>query len=331
LLEGGEIAHRRVPPIESAAMSGRETILVADGQPRFLARTSDLLERDGHRLVTASDLTEARRALLAHRPQIVLAGELPGPEEAQALCVDVKRHDASTPCVLMLGGEAEAVAQAADRCGAETWLLRPLRPRELSACVRAMRLVARLMAQVAEGQNPPPAPTPAPGAASGILDPLTGLYTFGYFKEALYREVKRARRHAYPLGVILLCYDPKVVGALPATPASGTERGRLFRGLALAVKRSIREIDVAVSYNDDRVLILLPHTDLDGTVTVARRIRTLMKRSRVNLDGEALAATISVGLSATIGSQDVVFSALIKEASSALAFALDKGGNCIVY
>jgi diguanylate cyclase (GGDEF)-like protein len=165
-----------------------------------------------------------------------------------------------------------------------------------------------------------------------VRDTRTGFYTFAYFKEALYVEVKRARRYDYSLAVILMTYDaPRVkeIQAAAGDPAAVLDE--LYGGLALAVRRSLRDTDLPVSYSQRNILILMPHTSLEGAITVAKRIRSVIKHSKVQCGERALTPTLSIGLSASRPSERMSFASLIRAASAALRFAVERGGNRIVY
>ncbi len=309
-------------------MASREKILIADHNPRFLERTREILEGAGYQVHTVTDLAGAARGLSRFGPDVVLSGVRLEGGDGYRLVRAVKRdHDPSVPCVLMFSRADEQQVTACFEAGAENHLKRPLKKSELLGCVRDMVLIHRLKQRLArlQGEVGPP----ARGSDTGLRDARTGFYTFGYFKEALYVEVKRTRRHGYPLAVMLIAYDRSSLddGAL-------TEDGvadELYGGLALAVRRSIRETDLPVSYTPENVLVLMPHTDLEGGVTVAKRVRSVIKHSRIRAGDTSFNPTLSMGVCATSQLKDPTFSRLVKTATRALRHARKRGGNCIVY
>ncbi|MFE8600779.1 GGDEF domain-containing protein [Archangium violaceum] len=167
------------------------------------------------------------------------------------------------------------------------------------------------------------APSPEPVRASGepLLDPLTQFYVFAHFKDFLFVEVKRSRRHGLPLALALVAFDPLPVRA-------GRElREQLHGGLALAIRRSLRDTDFPVQYSADRVLLLLPHTDLAGAHTLARRVCERVARSSLTFDDQVIRPTVSVGLSALTPGREVSFADLVRQAQSSLDSARSAGGN----
>jgi diguanylate cyclase (GGDEF)-like protein len=164
-----------------------------------------------------------------------------------------------------------------------------------------------------------PEPVRPPGEA--LLDPLTQFYAFAHFKDFVFVEVKRSRRHGLPLALALVAFDPLEVQA-------GRElREQLHGGLALAIRRSLRDTDYPVQYSADRVLLLLPHTDLAGAHTVARRVCERVARSSLTFDDKVIRPTVSVGLAALAPGRELSFSDLIRQAQSSLESARSAGGN----
>lgn len=158
-----------------------------------------------------------------------------------------------------------------------------------------------------------------------VLDPVTQFYTFHHFKELLFIEVKRARRYGLPLAVGLVSIDP--------TPQAikGIQKTQLQQGLALAIRRTLRDIDLPVQYAEEKSLLLMPHTDLFGAVVVAKRIAERVQRATFP-DGENwFQPTVSIGVAASAPGQDLSFAELIRRAQVALHVAKDSGGNRVEF
>jgi len=179
------------------------------------------------------------------------------------------------------------------------------------------------------------APQPRPG--EGILDPLTAFYTFRHFKEVLFVEVKRARRYGFPVALALCAFDrlsqeAAAEGRRISVPwVRGLEEGvrdQLFGGLALAVRRSLRDTDYPVQYSPDRVLVLMPHTDLSSALVVSQRICERVAKASLTFGERVLRPTISVGLSAAAArGGELSFADLVVQAQDALERAMASGGN----
>jgi diguanylate cyclase (GGDEF)-like protein len=160
----------------------------------------------------------------------------------------------------------------------------------------------------------------------GILDPLTGFYTFTHFKEVLFIEVKRARRYGFPLSAALITADPL------ARDLTDDLRSRLFGGLALAIRRSLRDTDYPVQYSPDRVLLLMPHTDLAGALVVTRRICDRVAHATLVEGEHILRPTVSAGVAASVGTGgSFSFADLARHAQESLELAIQRGGNRVEF
>jgi diguanylate cyclase (GGDEF)-like protein len=166
-------------------------------------------------------------------------------------------------------------------------------------------------------------PVARPG--DGILDPTSNFYTFAHFKEVLFIEVKRARRYGFPLALAIIGFD-NVGGRMD--PELQTQ---LMSGLALSIRRSLRDTDYPVQYSPDRVLLLMPHTDLAGSLIVARRICERVSRATLQSGEEIIHPTISVGVAAGEPGREYGFSDLVRQAQDGLAAAVARGGNRVEF
>ena len=67
---------------------------------------------------------------------------------------------------------------------------------------------------------------------------------------------------------------------------------RALESVAAALKRSIRDYDVAARFGGDEFCVLLPETELEGARVVAERMRALVEESTARSDAPV---TISIG------------------------------------
>lgn len=178
-----------------------------------------------------------------------------------------------------------------------------------------------LRLRLAELASAEPAALPVANPGDEMLDAMTSFYTFAQFKEVLLVEVKRARRYGFPLALALVGFDPVDL------PGDGALRRQLMSGLALAIRRSLRDTDYPVQQAPDRVLILMPHTDLAGSLIVARRICDRVANATLQCGEQVVHPTISVGVAAGDPSREYAFADLVRQAKEGLSAAIAKGGN----
>lgn len=151
------------------------------------------------------------------------------------------------------------------------------------------------------------------------------LYHIDFFKQLLLVEIRRAKRYGYPLSVLLLSLDPY---RLP--PGRLTTRRQVRSAVARAVSDSIRDIDIPVYVGQEKLLVLLPHTDVDGARKVGSRLVRQIEKGSFTHRGERISVTASIGVSGTSRGRRVSFSQLMSDARKALESARRSGGNAVI-
>ncbi|MEB3283330.1 MAG: PAS domain S-box protein [Lyngbya sp.] len=103
-----------------------------------------------------------------------------------------------------------------------------------------------------------------------IQDSLTGLFNRRYLEESLEREIHRARRKNYSVGIIMLDIDH----FKQFNDDFGHDVGdEVLKTVAYLLKNSIRGSDVACRYGGEELTLILPEASLDDTQTRAEEIR----------------------------------------------------------
>ena len=112
-----------------------------------------------------------------------------------------------------------------------------------------------------------------------IRDALTGLYNYGYFKEALHYEVEKSRRYKMPLSLLFLDIDNfKLVN-----DTLGHLKGdKTMRQVAAILKQGIRQADLLCRYGGDEFVMLLSQTPPDQAIVLAERLRQRIAQSSMN-------------------------------------------------
>jgi diguanylate cyclase (GGDEF)-like protein len=258
---------------------------------------ADALKKAGLKVSAAREPEQ-----LAREQLVVLGGSLKSPTRVAR---EVRRH---APEALLFAGQARGFKAP----WADGVLPLPVSPNDLKV-------------RLSERQKPAVSSAPVPRPGEGILDLTTNFYTFAHFKEVLFVEVKRARRYGFPLALALVGFDP-ISGRMD--PELQTQ---LMGGLALAIRRSLRDTDYPVQHSADRVLLLMPHTDLAGSLIVARRICERVARATLQAGETVLHPTISVGVAAGEPGREYGFSDLVRQAQDGLTQAMARGGNRVEF
>ena len=148
--------------------------------------------------------------------------------------------------------------------------------------------------------------------------------------QVLDSEFARAVRYRHPLSILLLAIDHGE--ALVETHgASAVDEWR--RGLAEALRRSLRKIDVIARTGANEMAILLPETTGAGARVVAERARALASRLLVKADGPAARRALPVKASVSVGLCDAPRDGLesigdfLSAARTSLSRAAEAGGD----
>ncbi len=142
-----------------------------------------------------------------------------------------------------------------------------------------------------------------------VTDPLTGLANHRQLVQALESEIKRSRRTAQPLAVVLLDLD----GLKQINDRHGHLAGSLaIRRVAEALLGSCRATDTAARFGGDEFALVLPETGEAAAWHVARGVV-----DRLATDAEKPNLSISVGVAVYPGHGESV-EALLNAADVAL-------------
>lgn len=170
---------------------------------------------------------------------------------------------------------------------------------------------------------------PGGSKSAAARDGADGFVSSSMFSQAqilhlMKTEFARSRRHGFALGCLLLQVDRMA----QLVDLYGVElRLRVRDTLGQLVRERTRGADILGIVNEDRYLLVLPHTSLEQARVVAERLHQLFREYEVTADGRALDLTLSIGITATGDSQAMFFDTLVGQAEAALEFAMQSGGN----
>src|SRR5262249_16686939 len=101
-------------------------------------------------------------------------------------------------------------------------------------------------------------------------DPLTGCLNRRAFFEEFDKLMSVATRHALPLSCVMVDVDFfKRVNDTHGHAAGD----KVLEAVGATLRKSIREHDILCRYGGEEFAALLPHTDLEGAVLFAERVR----------------------------------------------------------
>ncbi|HEY7063695.1 MAG TPA: sensor domain-containing diguanylate cyclase [Chloroflexota bacterium] len=156
-------------------------------------------------------------------------------------------------------------------------------------------------------------------------DPLTGLYNRRSLEQLLDRELDKAHRLRYPVGVLVIDVDHfktvnDTLGHLQGDKALGS--------VGRALRRALRKIDALARFGGDEFVALLPGCDPTALRSVAEKLRAAVANRRpAGVRGVPI--TVSIGGAAAQG-RDAEATALLEAADTALYRAKEAGRNRVV-
>uniref|UniRef100_UPI00404771C7 diguanylate cyclase n=1 Tax=Aliarcobacter sp. TaxID=2321116 RepID=UPI00404771C7 len=154
-------------------------------------------------------------------------------------------------------------------------------------------------------------------------DKLTGLFNRNKFDEIYSKEIKRAKRYNSELSIILCDIDNfKVVN-----DTNGHQIGdEVLKEMSQIILENVREQDIVVRWGGEEFLVLLPHTDLKGAITVAEKIRKVVESSLLT----KLELTITSSFGVTQMNQDDSEDSLLSKSDKLLYEAKETGKNRVI-
>jgi diguanylate cyclase (GGDEF)-like protein len=129
-----------------------------------------------------------------------------------------------------------------------------------------------------------------------ILDELTGVYNYRYFRARLEDERRRAARYSQALTLIMVDIDWfKTLNDRYGHPIGNVA----LRQLTDVISSCIRDVDTLARYGGEEFVVILPQTETLEAQTIAERIRHRVAQTEFGPDtgGRPISLTVSVGIS----------------------------------
>lgn len=300
-------------------MPEKTQILVADANPVYQAVLEKMLTAWGYEVLVANDGFEAFSMLQADDgPRLaILDSQLPG-MSAVDVCRRVRVLNQLNYAYLLLLTENGATQElvAAMDAGADDYITRPFHSQEFRARLqvgcRIIKLQERLVRAHAELYE------------QATRDSLTGLWNRTAIIQILDSEIARAHRNGTSLAVIMADVDH----FKQINDRFGHMAGDIvLREATHRMSSVLRKYDSMGRFGGEEFLIVVPGSQVEGSLGVAERLREVAACQPYLLHEEICWTTCSFGLAWSANCKTTEAKELLREADNALYAAKRNGRN----
>ncbi len=294
-------------------------ILIADDDPVHRRILEILLSKCNHEVTTAADGEQAWTILQRDAaPELaILDWKMPGLDGLE-VCRRIRAlmRIPYTYVMLMTIMRQRQDLLTGLEAGVDDYLAKPLDPpllrARLSVAQRILELQNKVLAAHEELRF------------QATHDPLTGLPNRASVLAALEREIQRSRRENHPLGVMLAEVDH--IKRLN-DKYSYVAGDRALVEAARRISMSIRIYDSIGRFGGREFLIVMPGCDAQTTLKQAERLRECVAGEPLDLAGESVPLSMSIGVASAGLCLAGDAAALILAAGDALRRAKRAGRN----
>jgi diguanylate cyclase (GGDEF)-like protein len=301
-------------------------ILIVDDRMENLFSLELLLEKIDCEIVKASSGNEALLQLSKHRIALVLLdAQMPEMDGFEA--ATLMRQNKKTSDIPIIFVAATSKDQNRNFPGYESgdvdYICKPFDPATILAKVSIFLELYRYRCDLGKMQKELCEQKRILERLS-ITDELTGLYTRRHLNNILKQEFERGLRYETPLACLMLALDNcNVIKDTYGNNFSDI----VLREFTKRICKLLRSSDISFRFGGEKVLVLLPQTDIEGAKQTAEKIRLRCEAEPVSDANHTTAITVTIGVAANPLHQAVLHGDLITFADKALYHAKENGRN----
>lgn len=317
-------------------MTSTVPILIVDDIPLNIQALEEVIADMGFEVITAPSGNEALRLSLKNDFALILLDvQMPGMNGFEvARLIRSNPKTSHFPIIFVTAGMKDLLDQIEGyETGAVDYLMKPFEPVILRSKVKVFqelyqqrKLIEKFysnLEQIVEERTAELKEANATISRLAATDELTGLANRRSFNERLNACLSAARRHTYPLSLIMIDIDHfKLVN-----DTLGHSQGdAILRSFAELLNLMIRTEDIAARWGGEEFAIILPHTSRDAAAALAERIRAGFEQHYFGDTPIELSASFGV----VILQEEDDADALIRRADDAMYIAKHQGRNQVV-
>jgi diguanylate cyclase (GGDEF)-like protein len=277
--------------------------------------------------LTASNGSEALEIMETESPDLIICDQGVEGHSARELCEYVHEFvPGHVHFVLVVGELEDEPEEVRKEVGADVVLKRPLSEDHLGVICPLLLRLSELRTRVAFLEEENIGLRHSLGADL-YLDTDTQFYRFDIFKHIILMEIKKAKRYGYVVSLLLMTFDKykELMGWLDPD-----QRRHIFDLLKKAAVNNIRDIDIPLLFSEDKILVVMPHTDLKSAAIVADRIRGRVEEIKTPASLTKVKLSSSAAVASTQADPDASFGTMIQSAMQGLKEAEAKEGNVVI-
>ncbi len=292
-------------------------ILVVDDEPINIDILVDLLD-DDYTILVALDGESAIEILLDEKVDLVLLDIIMPGMDGYEVCEKLQASDKTRdiPIIFITAQTDEEAIEKAYNIGCIDFISKPFIPNELIAKVnrelKMQEVIANLEASQIELKR------------LSSIDPLTKLYNRRFFTKTSEHFFNLAMRNKSSLSIIMLDIDNfKLIN-----DTYGHQVGDEVLVYLASMLVASRKSDIVCRFGGEEFIILLPDTDIDGTLLIAEKLRQNIGSNLIKLeDNRELKFTASFGIAEIDHSLDKNIEKIIYRADKAMYEAKETDKN----
>ena len=299
--------------MENTENKSQLSVLIIEDHPDQRDLLAIVLQREGYKVVTAANGLEALEKLEQDEVHIALSDIMMPKMDGFELINKIRSNSALRHIYIIL---ITARIQEGDRVrgldlGADDYITKPFSFSELLARVRVGSRVVQYQ-QHLEYQTQ--------------IDSLTGLFNRRAFEKKIGEEFERSKRYGHPLSVVILDIDN--FKKINDTYGHHGGDAALVRISEILRERS-RRSDFPSRFGGEEFVLVLPETDQDSAIQVARKFHEEIRSCSFGTDDKPFVLTVSMGLTSSTKKEYSDWREMVADADCALYQAKNTGKDRI--